>query len=274
MDEDDDVALDAATDKPATDQVPETEGQDDDQDDQPADAHADGEDETKTRSKERRERRKAHEQKLKEDAASARREAVELRRQNEQLLARVKGKAPPREDDPDDPFGINRALHKQREEDANERGRELEERATDAERRAQALAEERMRTRMEAYGEQRAEAKKSYADFDDVIAVASRSDVVAPHIAEMVIESDQAADVAYYLGKNPALARQISQMAPLEAARELGRIEARVTRPKPRTETTAPDPIAPVRGKASAGKDPDKMTPQEWRTWRESGGKV
>ena len=45
--------------------------------------------------------------------------------------------------------------------------------------------------------------------------------------SEFIAESDQGADIAYHLGKNPMKAAQIAQMSPVKAARELTRLAAR-----------------------------------------------
>jgi hypothetical protein len=63
-------------------------------------------------------------------------------------------------------------------------------------------------------------------------------------------------------------------MSPLEQARALGRLEATLTAPTARTETTAPQPISPVKAKGTVTKDPSKMSPQEWRKFREGGGTI
>jgi hypothetical protein len=57
----------------------------------------------------------------------------------------------------------------------------------------------------------------------------------------------------------------------VEAARAIGRIEATLNAPKPRTETQTPAPIAPVRGSARATPAPDAMSYEEYRAARMSG---
>jgi hypothetical protein len=57
----------------------------------------------------------------------------------------------------------------------------------------------------------------------------------------------------------------------VEAARELGRIEARLSLPKPRTQTDAPEPITPVRGKASASLVADNLSMERYIAERKSG---
>ena len=78
----------------------------------------------------------------------------------------------------------------------------------------------------------------------------------------------------YHLGQNRALAAQIAKLPLAEAARAIGRIEASLQAPKPRTETQAPNPIAPVRGSVGATRDPAKMSFAEFKAFRESGGTV
>ena len=91
-------------------------------------------------------------------------------------------------------------------------------------------------------------------------------------MTDLILTSDVGADVAYHLGQNHALAAQIAAMNPVEAARAIGRIEAGIVQPKPRTETKAPDPISPVRGSAGAARDPEKMSYRDFVKFRENGG--
>jgi hypothetical protein len=60
----------------------------------------------------------------------------------------------------------------------------------------------------------------------------------------------------------------------VEQARAIGRIEASLQAPKPRTETNAPDPISPVKGKVSATRDPNRMSYKDYVAYREAGGKI
>lgn len=77
----------------------------------------------------------------------------------------------------------------------------------------------------------------------------------------------------YYLGKNPGEAQRIAEMSvvnPVAAAIELGSLQGKLSLPQPRTTTQAPPPIRPLSGgSGSAIVDPDKMTTDEWRKWRE-----
>ncbi len=94
-------------------------------------------------------------------------------------------------------------------------------------------------------------------------------------MAETLMESEKGPEVAYYLSANRETAKRIQEMSPLQAARELGRIEATLALPKPRTETKAPPPPSTLTGSTkNPSKDPNNMSPEEYRTWRENGGGV
>lgn len=253
----------------APEAVENTEGQT--QEDQTAEENADpdgeAEAEEKSESQKRRERKKAHEQRLREEHQKLKEENERLRQQAE--LDSGFGD-PPKESDYDDygQYQADLAAHKAMQALAardSQRSKAEMDRREEAER---ALQQQIMQERMESLNEQKLSARERYADFDQVF----ESAYIPQHVADMVIESDQAADVAYHLGKNPVVARQIAQMPPLAAARELGRIEAQMSAPKPRTQSKAPEPITPVRPAASAAKDPDKMSSDEYRAWREAGG--
>lgn len=139
-----------------------------------------------------------------------------------------------------------------------------------AEERARRVAEEHRATIDQNWVGQVSEARTRYSDFDATVAKAGVG--MPEHVAMLIKTADQGADLAYHLGQNPELARQISQLHPVEAARMLGRLEATLSAPKPRTFTNAPDPVNPVRGNATAQKDPTTMTAKEFAEWRAAGG--
>jgi hypothetical protein len=113
------------------------------------------------------------------------------------------------------------------------------------------------------------EARKKYDDFDTV--------ALGNHVAyndvttSLVLASDASTELAYYLGKNPEIAQKLTQISPLEAAKEIGRIEAKLLeKPKPQSKqiTNASPPIKPVGGKERLKKDPSQMSNAEYRAWR------
>lgn len=83
--------------------------------------------------------------------------------------------------------------------------------------------------------------------------------------AEILMDSERGPEVAYHLATNRHELQRIQQMPPLARAREIGRIEAILSAPKPKTVTNAPKPVPVVSGGSSkVTKDPEKMTMEEW----------
>jgi hypothetical protein len=236
---------------------------------------AEGQPEEKTASQERRERRKAHEQRLRDEAEQARREAETLRKRMDRIKAATG--EPPKEGDFSDTIEYAAAVgaYKARAEAARVDATLIEDDAKEFDRRATEAEQARRHERDKAFVDAASEARERYADFDQVVAVTARSDVLSHEMADMVLESEIPADLAYHLGKHPEVARQLSQLPPLIAAREIGRIEAMLSVPKPKTATIAPPPITPVSGRgAVAAKNPADMNVNEFAAWRAAGGTI
>ncbi len=105
-------------------------------------------------------------------------------------------------------------------------------------------------------------------DFDEV--AFNPSLPVSDVMADALNLSDKGPEILYHLGKHPDEAARISRLPPVQAALEIGRLEAKLSLPQPRTVTKAPPPIAPSSGgQGSMNVDPDKMTADEWRKWRD-----
>lgn len=227
----------------------------------------------KESAKERRDRDKAYKQRLRDEADSARKRADEAESRRESIIrAGQQGEAPRREQfsDPAE-YVAAQAIWKWQQSAAQHAAGEANSAAERERQQAEQFELAERQIAQQQWTEQLVEARMKYADFD---AVALAPDVpITEGIADIIRSSDAAADLAYYLGQNRAEAMRIAQMPPMSAARELGRIEASLTAPKPRTASTAPPPITPGKASASGAKSPDKMSAEEYRAWRESGGK-
>jgi hypothetical protein len=119
---------------------------------------------------------------------------------------------------------------------------------------------------------------QKYADFEEVAFDRSATHIT-PMIVDILADCDHPADLAYYLAKNRVEGVAISRMTPTRAAREIAKIEAKLssqpaTPPPQRKTTSAPPPIKPIGASSTAGvqKDPDKMSMAEYEQWRLSQG--
>lgn len=100
-----------------------------------------------------------------------------------------------------------------------------------------------------------AEFGKTHSDFQEVIEEVD--DIpLSPGFREAVISSDLGPAVMYELAKNREELERINALSPLAAAKEIGKIEARLSKssePQKQTKTTkAPPPVKPV-GSSSSG---------------------
>ena len=152
-------------------------------------------------------------------------------------------------------------------------------------------------------------AREKYDDFDAVVGTSLQ----IPQIAfNAIIDSPVGTDVAYYLGQHPDVAGQLAKMTPIGVVRTIGRIETQFTkegaavvpaavtpavtappasvpgassaparpsarpqatqRPKPIT-SAASAPVHPVGSRVAATKNPDEMSYQEYKAWREENGR-
>jgi len=118
---------------------------------------------------------------------------------------------------------------------------------------------------------------EKYPDFEDV--ALAETVPITPMIQEVLMETENPEDIAYYLGKNQTRLIAIGRMTPIAAARAIAQIEAEIagTTPAapatPKKTTNAPKPITPVGSSNSiVNKDPEKMTQAEYSEWRKSQG--
>ena len=135
-----------------------------------------------------------------------------------------------------------------------------------------------------------AKGRDKYDDYESV--VFDKDLTLTQEMVETIIQSDIAEEIFYYLGQNPDIAAELSEMTPFKAAKEIGKLEVEIAAgiPKPNVMskgggaspdktvkssnkkklTKAPAPINPVRVTGAIEKDPLKMTPKEYRAWREA----
>lgn len=269
MDDQSALAPEAGPEVVAAEAPVDIEGQAENQTAEPK-PEGDGEDE-KTSAQKRREREKAQKLRLRQerDAALAAAEAEAGRR--ERILSAAKEATPPNEKDYADPleYVAAKAVWAAGQQLTEREVREIGEREAEARRIVQAKEAEEQALINQTWASQVADAKTRYSDFDQVALAENLP--VSRDMARLIQTSSAGPDVLYHLGRNPALAAEIAAMSPYEAARAIGRLEATVTLPRPRTSTNAPDPIAPVKGATPATKDPARMSYAEFAKAREKG---
>lgn len=135
-----------------------------------------------------------------------------------------------------------------------------------AERQEQTAAQQRQRL----LEQQRIVHEKGDSIADDFVEVVYNPELlISQEVAELAFDSDKGAEILYYLGKNPSESERISRLSPVQAAREIGRLEASLSMPSPKLTSSAPPPIKSISGGGEPPqKDQEKMTPDEWRDWR------
>ena len=145
-----------------------------------------------------------------------------------------------------------------------------------AERKAEELLARREQARMqseiiESYHDREEEARNKYDDFEQV--AYNPKLPITDAMAQTIQSSDVGPDMAYYLGSNPKEAERISRLSPLQQAKELGKIEAKLAdNPVVKKTSSAPAPIAPITARSTGSSATDttdpraikSMTTSEW----------
>jgi hypothetical protein len=140
-----------------------------------------------------------------------------------------------------------------------------------AELLAKREAERQQAELLESYHEREEEARNKYDDFEQV-AYNPRLPITQV-MAQTIQASEIGPEIAYYLGSNPKDADRIARLSPFLQAKEIGKIEAKLTdNPPTKTTSRAPAPIAPVTPRGGSARvldttDPrsvKEMTTSEW----------
>ena len=132
---------------------------------------------------------------------------------------------------------------------------------------AQSRAQEAQAEAQEEYLERAETFRAKVPDFDAVITAGAKTPL-AQHVAEELLASDKGPLLAYHLAKHPQLAAKLNGLTPRQAAKELGRLEATVSLPTPKT-TAAKPPVRPLKGSAAQPRDPSRMSMDEYAaSWR------
>jgi hypothetical protein len=201
----------------------------------------------RARSNERYDRLKAESKHHQAEAIVHRNEVAKLRAELEKL----------RSSTPDE-FDPNAHAHQLKQVVKGER---LEQKIEEAD----AAAEKATRARQEAFIAKVDAARDRMPDFDQVFPNTPISEVAA----ELIADSDKAAEIAYWLGKNPKDAARIYDLPPHLQGAEIARIEGRLSTVSTRKTSNAPTPPPVLNGQSAPGaKDPSSMSMPEFVKWR------
>jgi hypothetical protein len=121
---------------------------------------------------------------------------------------------------------------------------------------------------VEAHKERLQEARQKIPDYDKVLKSYSGPDAEG-HIAEILIASEKSDLLAYHLASRPALVRDLNDLTPVEAARRIGQIEARLSYPQPKTQSNAPPPLNGIKGASNPQRSANsQMSDDAYARWR------
>lgn len=145
-----------------------------------------------------------------------------------------------------------------------------------AKEKAKAASETATQTKQEALG---AALDKGASLYDDFEAVVQSPDLIMTEaMVDAAMEGPDPQDVFYHLANNKEEAARIAELTPIAAAREIGKIELRLSEgkkapkaPEPKRVTKAPEPIKPIGGKEYVEKHPKDMSMDEYAEWRLKG---
>lgn len=114
---------------------------------------------------------------------------------------------------------------------------------------------------LESYHEREEEARNKYDDFEQV--AYNPKIPITDTMADAIRSSDVGPDIAYHLGMTPSEAKRIAQLPPIQQAREIGKIEAKLAAaPVVKKSTSAPAPITPVNASTKGSPSYDTTDPR------------
>lgn len=178
-------------------------------------------------------------------------------------------KEPKESDFPNDYLAYDRALR------AYETRKAIrDENARVATEQEQANAQRAHRARLNAYNARLEDVKDRIPDYDTTLRQAN--DVpIRDDVRDMILDDGKGPLIAYHLAKNPEKLEALNRMTPIEAAREIGKLSARIRGPQTKTVTQAKPPLSVPRGTGTATgrRDPSVMSMEEYTAWADSGFK-
>jgi hypothetical protein len=136
--------------------------------------------------------------------------------------------------------------------------------------RQQASEDMQRQSSLRTYGERETRARQTHPDYDHVVSDPTLP--ITPLMADIIRDSETGPEVAYHLGVNRQEAQRIAGLPPHLQAKELGRIEAALSKPPERTQKPIPPAPPQTVGGVSAGlrKSYEEMSMAEYVKTREA----
>jgi hypothetical protein len=114
-----------------------------------------------------------------------------------------------------------------------------------------------------------ARGKAEFSDFDATLANLQMVGLSRDFL-QFTAASDAGEKLLHHLGNDLDEAARISSLPPVLMARELTKLELRLSQPKVKPVSKAPPPITPIAGTSGGSKDPSEMTDAEFAKWRKA----
>lgn len=219
------------------------------------DAEAPKDDAPKTEDEPKRNRAQERIDRITAEKHAAIREAAALRQRLEALQNAPRPPVDPNDYDAQQREGVRSVI---REEQIGQTAQQYQEAAA----RAQKAQIDAFYTKVEAARERIPDIDRSLNTFTQL--------PISAHAAEIIAESDVAAEMAHYLAANPRDAYEIYQMTPAQQGRALARIEQRVSLPARRTTAAPPPPPLVTGAQAARARSPQEMSASEYVAMRKA----
>lgn len=224
-------------------------------DDHAGDADDDGAESGEQPKKQPKDRLQKRIDSITRSAREAQREAADLR----ERLARLEGRAEASGEKPNQAATDKPRLEDYSSYDAYQEAltdwkveqklsaKEQERQKAERQRSQQTVAQERRMRFVESSDA----AREKYDDYDDVV-IENKELKITPAMADLISETDNPGEVAYYLGKNPSEAARLAKLSPAKIAIELGKVEVKLSTPAAKKTTSAPPPAGKLAGGRTA----------------------
>lgn len=171
----------------------------------------------------------------------------------------------------DDPAEFQAAQEKYDEDSFNYRMTERDKKT--AVQSSADLIKEQRQERIDSFDKKVTEIGEKIPDFEEVARSEEMLEIydVAPHLADVIEESESGPEIAYFLGNNPEEAVRLAGLSTVQVAIEVGKLEGKLSNALPKKNISkAAKPVNTLTGKGGevVGKSVDDMTQKEYEAWR------